>query len=276
MCCRKFHNLITMEFKRIMPCADLEDVVDCFWMITDEQAEPIEQKIIPDGFPEIIFHFGDPYQIRITKDWELQTDNLLAGQITRHFFLRNTGRSETLGIKMKPAAITRLFDISMHDVTDRVVPLKSKIQEGLPDVALLRSLRDDAERVRIIEQALKKFLHGPAPNTWIEKAVDAIFETRGLTPVARLCSIAGTGERQLERAFRKYIGLSPKFYARIIRFSHIFQLIHKKKLNGSELGLEAGFYDQSHFIKNFKAFTGEDPSRYFFDQQTLANFFLKK
>lgn len=265
-----------MEFKRITPCTDLGDVVDCYWIITDEQTEPIEQKIIPDGFPEIIFHFGDPYQIRITQDWELQSDNLLAGQISRHFFLRNTGRSEIFGIKMKPAAIARLFDISMHDVTDRVVPLKSKIQEGLPDVALMRSLRDDAERIRIIEQALMKLLHRPAPNTWIEKVVDVIFETRGLIPVARLCSIAGTGERQLERAFRKYIGLSPKFFARIIRFSHIFQLIHKKNLNSSELGLEAGFYDQSHFIKNFKAFTGEDPSRYFFDQQTLANFFLKK
>jgi AraC-like DNA-binding protein len=47
-------------------------------------------------------------------------------------------------------------------------------------------------------------------------------------------------------------------------------------MNGSELGIASGYYDQSHFIKNFKAFTGEEPSGYFFDQPNLANFFLRK
>ncbi|MGC4021921.1 MAG: helix-turn-helix domain-containing protein [Cyclobacteriaceae bacterium] len=74
--------------------------------------------------------------------------------------------------------------------------------------------------------------------------------------------------------FRTYVGLSPKFYARIIRFNKIFSLIEKNDPQWIDLMNEAGFYDQSHLIRNFKAFTGEDPSAYNFSKKTLANFFL--
>jgi YesN/AraC family two-component response regulator len=52
--------------------------------------------------------------------------------------------------------------------------------------------------------------------------------------------------------------------------------MQKEKISWTQVGLESGYYDQAHFIKNFKAFTGEDPSRYFFEEPNLANFFLKK
>jgi transcriptional regulator GlxA family with amidase domain len=83
-------------------------------------------------------------------------------------------------------------------------------------------------------------------------------------------------ERQLERLFKKYIGLSPKFYSRIIRFNHIFQLVKEKRISWLEITHLSGYFDQSHFIRDFKAFTGEEPSQYFFDAPDMANFFLKK
>ncbi|MBA4053147.1 MAG: hypothetical protein C0490_00390 [Marivirga sp.] len=265
-----------MEFKRLPPSEELKDIIECYWLTINEVSAPSDQKIIPDGFPEIILHFGDPYKIRIKQQWELQPANLLAGQITRYFYLQNTGRSDILGIKFKPAALTHLFKISMHEITDCVVGLNNKIPEHMLDLKAIREPDSHLQKLEIIEKALKKIYITDIVNTPIEKSVSSIFSTNGMTSVTELCDITGTSERQLQRIFKKYIGLSPKFYARIIRFSHIFQVVKEKKLSGSGLGLEAGFYDQSHFIKNFKAFTGEDPSRYFFDQPSLANFFLKK
>jgi methylphosphotriester-DNA--protein-cysteine methyltransferase len=75
---------------------------------------------------------------------------------------------------------------------------------------------------------------------------------------------------------RKFIGLPPKFYARLIRFNYIFSLIQDKKLTWSELASQSGYYDLSHFVKNFQSFTGEDPSSYVFEDENLANFFLLK
>ncbi|NQY35322.1 MAG: AraC family transcriptional regulator [Alteromonadaceae bacterium] len=80
--------------------------------------------------------------------------------------------------------------------------------------------------------------------------------------------------RQLERYFKQAIGLPPKLYCRIIRFAYIFKLISTNNSNWSEISTQAGFYDQSHFIKNFKEFTGEEPSKYGFKAENLANLFL--
>ena len=110
----------------------------------------------------------------------------------------------------------------------------------------------------------------------IESTLDLIFNSKGMATVTEMTTIAGVGERQLERLFKKYVGLSPKYYARIIRFNYIFQLIKSKNSSWTEIVYQSGYYDQSHFIRNFKAFTGEDPSSYFFEENNMANFFLNK
>lgn len=110
----------------------------------------------------------------------------------------------------------------------------------------------------------------------IKQQLDLIFSTNGMLTVAEMATAAGISERQLERLFKKYIGLSPKYYARIIRFNYIFELIKSKQHTWAEVVYQSGYYDQSHFIRNFKAFTGEDPSSYYFEEKNMANFFLNK
>jgi AraC-like DNA-binding protein len=94
--------------------------------------------------------------------------------------------------------------------------------------------------------------------------------------VTELCETVYISERQIQNLFKKYVGLSPKLFARIIRFSYIFQLQEKKEQNWAGLAYDAAFYDQAHFIRNFKNFTGESPAAYGFDENNMANFFLKK
>ena len=266
-----------MQFTRISPKKELSHLIECYWTVENDDPTPLLQKIIPDGFPEMIFHYGDQYTINLGDKWEVQSKNLLAGQITNHFFLKNTGRSSILGIKFRPAALTHLFAISMNELTNRVVDLSSVHREILETLEKsLKAADNHSQRIDIIQDQLFNMIPARLPKMPIDEAIALIFSTKGMISVAGICDAAGTSERQLERIFKKYIGLSPKFYARIIRFSYIFQVVKEKEMSGIELGLESGFYDQSHFIKNFKAFTGEDPSRYFFEQPNLANFFLKK
>jgi AraC-like DNA-binding protein len=110
----------------------------------------------------------------------------------------------------------------------------------------------------------------------VEISLDLIFSSAGACSVSDLAATAGVGTRQLELFYKKFVGLSPKFYARVVRFSKIFLLIQEDKPNWAEIAHLSGYFDQAHFIKNFKAFTGEEPSRYGFDKEDLANFFLMK
>jgi AraC-like DNA-binding protein len=266
-----------MEFSRIHPPAELRKLVECYWIARSSNTTPILQKIIPDGFPELIFHFGDPYRIKLTDTWEQQANNLLAGQITKFFFLENSGNSDILGIKLAPAAVTHLFGTNMSALCDRVVSLEEVDHPWLLKIhALIREANTHESRIQIFNQQLIDLQSQLSEDDPLEQAIKIIHESHGVIAVAALCQQCGFSERQAERLFKRCIGLPPKFYARVVRFSHIFQVAQEKQLSWSEVGLESGFYDQAHFIKDFKAFAGEDPSRYFFDEPTLANFFMKK
>jgi AraC-like DNA-binding protein len=263
-----------MNFRRVEPTGAAKHWVDSYWIIESDDNAPHDQKIIPDGYPEIILHFADRYRINISGSWEDQDFSLLAGQIKQHFYLRNTGCVSILGIKLQPYALTQLFQLDMSLVTDKVVPLDAVKIQPLTDLdKRIRVAHEMDERVAIVNKFFESFSFAVFP---IQKAINSILETKGGITVEKLSEEMAVSERQTERLFKKIIGLSPKFYCRIIRFNAIFQLLSQRDPSWAELAYEAGFADQSHFIRNFKAFTGEGPSDYGFDEKTLANFFLKK
>lgn len=267
-----------MLFKRILPAPDLRPFVESYWIVQDEDTTPVQQKIIPDGFPEVIFHFGDTYRINISGEWTAQSRSLLAGQIKKHFFLENTGRSDMIGIKFQPAAISRLFHASMDAFTDRVADLEEALGEvAVPWKVIAFSAEASEKKVEALEHFIREAVKQVKTETpLVDGSLSEIFSSHGMCSVSDLAQKAGVSERYLEQQFKKQVGLSPKFYARIIRFSRIFQLVQEENPVWSDLVYGAGFYDQSHFIRNFKSFTGEDPSRYGFTKKDLANFFMKK
>lgn len=268
-----------MIYERIAPTHSLSDYIESFWLIDSENAiVPQKQKIIPDGHPELIFHYSDSYRINISGIWETQANSLLAGQIRNHFYLENTGKSGMIGIKLMPATLTKLFGLNMSTYTDKVVALSSLTAE-LPQLSSLPkpSLETKEQFIQGFEEIITTQLATmKIKKAEVEVAIDELQESHGSVSITELSNKIGIGERQLERQFSRYIGLSPKFYARVLRLGYIFELMQKQDNSWSDLVYQSGFYDQSHFIKNFKEFTGEDPSAYGISEENMANFHLKK
>jgi AraC-like DNA-binding protein len=267
-----------MLFKRFIPQKGLEKFVECYWVIESDDTIPAIQKIIPDGFPEIIFHYRAPYQININGSWQLQSSSLLAGQIKKYFFLQNSGASGVFGIKFKPPALTHLFNVSMNEFTDKVVAVN---EVNISSLTLLeheiKSCSNYEEMIIATDKRLQAIVaRVSAENTIIDRAIDIIFATAGTISITEIQKQLFITERHLQRIFQKYIGISPKFYTRIIRFGQIFHLMQQANVSWLDITHRSGYFDQSHFIKDFKAFSGEDPSKYFFDTPNMANFFLKK
>ncbi len=263
-----------MDFTRITPHPDLDEFIECYWMMYSDDSVPIVEKIIPDGFTEIIFNYRDVYKSKTIGDWNLQSPNLLAGQLKTFFYLQNTGSTGSVAVKLKPAALTQLFGLSMDQYVDKIVDLdsfpNSEFKQLKEKILTCVSIGSNIQ-VHFIKRILDDYfalLIPKASENPLKEPLELIFNSHGIVTVAEIVAIAGVGERQLERLFKKYIGLSPKYYARIIRFNYIFKLIKSKKNSWAEIVYKSGYYDQSHFIQNFKAFTGEDPSSYFFEKKT--------
>lgn len=267
-----------MIYHRQLPTEALRHLINCYWHIDSEGVEVIEtQKIVPDGYPEIILHYGDSYEINNSGEWTPQSRYLLAGQLKHHFFLRNTGVSGMIGIKLQPAALTFLLGVDQSVLTGKVIELPNDITQFLsPIIPLLKPGLDVIEVCNELDGAFLKQAPQETNTKDIEEALALIIERKGNIGVNELTQTVNCSERKLERLFKRFVGLSPKFYARIIRLSYIFELMQEGDKSWSDLVYDSGFYDQSHFIKNFKEFTGEDPSSYGFDERNMANFHLRK
>ena len=266
-----------MIYQRRPPASQLATIINCYWLIDSEGDTSIDrQKIVPDGFPELIIHYKDAYRIKLGDDWQLQEKRLFAGQIKNHFYLENTEASGMIGIKLSPTAITHLFDLDMSQFTGKVVSMPEGIDNLLSDLDL--TIVPDFEAIfNQLDDTFTDFIDSQDfEEKPVDKAIQLIFQNHGNLSLKELAEACYCSERQLERQFKHYIGLSPKFYSRIIRLGYIFELMQQGDPSWSDLVYDSGFYDQSHFIKNFQEFTGEDPSSYGFDEENMANFHLRK
>lgn len=267
-----------MKFFQQNPTKKLHCIIKEFWAINDPKAiDSKQEKIIPDGYPEMIFHYGDPYQSNVNGTWKLQSKDIIAGQITNYFFLQNTGSIGMFAIKFQPWALHTLFGINSAFLTNKVENINFEthpILIQLKNIAI--SQHSFSEKVVMIEEWFLKNFNLPTKTTKGEHATQLIIEAKGNISSKQLENTVGITQRSLERYFKSHIGLSPKFYSRIIRFAHIFSLVQKENVDWADIIYQSGFYDQSHFIKNFKEFSGEDPSKYGFFENSMANFFLKK
>ncbi len=272
-----FLFLVHMIYEQVSPKTELSHIVKSFWLIDSEGDKTIHQeKVIPDGYPELIFHYGDAYRINISGSWEIQENTILAGQIRNYFFLENTGESKMFAIKLQPWTPKELFDVEMPSITDRVIPVQGAMLDTLKGVQKIAvSSISFSDKVRQIEDWFDRFILEKDLSTKY-RVTQKMIDERGSISLKQLQEEYQIGERSMERYFKTYIGLPPKFYARVIRFSYIFQLVQEKEIDWADIVYRAGYYDQSHFIKNFKEFTGEDPSKYGFSEENMANFFLKR
>lgn len=126
----------------------------------------------------------------------------------------------------------------------------------------LIAAKTDKKKLEVIETFLTSRIINSCPELLL-KIVSAIHESRGTENVAQLAKKFSTTERTINRHFNKYIGINPIEYINLIRFRSVINASNYSKEDPFGTALDAGYYDQSHFIKHFKEFSRVTPSQYF-------------
>lgn len=265
-----------MKYSEFFPDRLLQPYIECYWIV-EGNSDVTTQKIVPDGFTEIVFHFGDLYRFRNYRGEErIQSRCILAGQITQPVYLTPTGKSGVLGIKFKPTGIWKLFGWEMNSFTDKAVDLmelpRLKLNNLIDQLVLVDS---NSIRVELVEQYLLN-QRVEARATIVDNVANEITVSNGIVSINELCEKFSLSPRKLERMFNEQVGISAKRYARLVRFRHVFQLLKKEEWNKAEATYLAGYFDQAHFNKEFKTFSGEDPRSYFAQHHEFANFFMDR
>ncbi|MFZ1699984.1 MAG: helix-turn-helix domain-containing protein [Pyrinomonadaceae bacterium] len=269
-----------MHYEEISPSEPLKRHVKCFWALKIDDAVQVGQPetVLPDGSLEIVFNLADRFR-RIHADGkvELQPQTIVVGQMRRYVTIEPTGRVDLLGVRFHTAGAYHLFKCSLSQLTDKIVELDSILGRDRSHlVERIHTARSTRERVAIVENLLLRSPTKPRSNENVVEVVkDHIERHAGGVSIYSTARQFGVSQRQLERHFLDLVGVSPKFYSRIVRLQGFLAAVRSSSQTDLlTTALQFGFYDQPHFVREFTGFAGKSPTAFFRDQNRMADAFI--
>jgi AraC-like DNA-binding protein len=177
------------------------------------------------------------------------------------FLSKNT---ETLLVKFKETGAALFFTQSIHDFFETSVPLTDIYpRQFIEDLReRLAEPKTDHARLQYLQAFLSSRVNQKKPDQLIAAAVEKIHHHHGNLKIQELCRDLNISLDAFEKRFRKIIGTSPKQFCFIVRMKHAIGSISRENGSLYSTAFNLGYFDQTHFIKDFKAFTGQTPSLY--------------
>ena len=247
---------------------DLAALVKCYWTLEVPAREDVDrQLIVPDGCIEMAFILGDDI-MRYTSDDEfvLQPRAMVLGQITRQFYIKPTGAVDSFAVRFYPYGFASFARVNINTLSNTETPLAALFGEEASRLLSQRVFQANNTRARIdiVEGfLLDRLSEKETIDKIVHEAIEAMLETRGSGAIEDILNDPVSGRRRLERAFRQKIGLSPKQLSKVIRLQAAMKMVlNRQSQSLTEIAYESDYYDQAHFIRDFKEFTGTTPRKF--------------
>lgn len=238
------------------PGKDLENFVYCFWQLKTSKGldQPFVYRVVSDGCIDIFFNHYHP------------SENFVMGFCRKYTEFAIGTSFNYIGIRFLPSAFPLLFGVNAKMLSNKSQELK----DFLPDLSMWIgsnvSSSDSFENIigllgsRILN--IVRTLHFQFDRRFFD-ALELIFRKNGFLDTEKDL-MTGLSPRHLRRIFNFYIGTTAKTFSNVVRFQYILNAISSKKsLREDKIYFDVGFFDQAHFIKNFKTFYGVSPSEAF-------------
>ena len=251
-----------MGFATYIPSDILKPYVKSFAI--QETDNETMYKVLPDTCLVMGFQFKGKLSL-LNNQEELKLSSSGISGITDHYkTFKNSAGIGTVLVFFKEAGAAIFFKQPVHELFRESLSLDNFIlrSELLLLEEQLREAKTDKTRIKIIETFLIAQMNANEPDKLVFEALELIYKSNGNIRIKELMQRLHISQSPLEKRFRKTVGASPKKFASIVRFKYAIRN-YKESDSLTGLGYEAGFYDQAHFIKEFKIFTGETPETFF-------------
>jgi AraC-like DNA-binding protein len=171
-----------------------------------------------------------------------------------------------IGAYFRPGGLAAFTSVPVDELTDRVVRVEDVLGRAAANVAGDLAEASEAVRIDALESLLIARLHKQRRTTAsldVAGVAASIEQSAGRVAVEQLAHEAGISRQHLTRVFREHVGVSPKLYARLARFQSSLACAAAGELaDGAHAALALGYADQSHWIAEFKEFSGLTPHRF--------------
>jgi AraC-like DNA-binding protein len=249
-----------MKYEIHTPCARLKPYVK--HIVISENEDMGSYKVFPG--PSVVMGFQYAGRLAYLDD-SLEHPLAAAGitGLTDKFrTFKNTTNTGTVLVIFHETGASHFFADPLNELFGESLSLDNLFNRDQLNYTSdrLSIAKNDIERVQIIEQLLINHLTPRSEDLIVNKALQYIYQSKGTMRMSELAKKLNTSQSPLEKRFRRIVGSSPKKFASIVRVKNILSALDE----GTEelTPFEAGYYDQAHFIKEFKKFTSETPEQY--------------
>lgn len=256
-----------MHHQAYPPSASLNHLVRCHWTFTSSHAELAQTlTVVPDGCVNMVFHCGAPYrQYMGGGAYVHQPRCFIIGQLTQPLHLQPTGDTDIFAVRFHPHGFSAFCAVSPRTMHNRAIPLEDLFGNAariLSDSVL--GAGSAAERMLLIEHFLVQHLRPVrSEDESLVPLLDAMQASRGQIALDAVLTGSGLSRRQQERRFAQQVGLSPKQLCKMIRLQSVLPALLSGSFDSlTELAMFGDYYDQAHFIKDFRALTSFTPSQF--------------
>jgi AraC-like DNA-binding protein len=233
-----------------------------------ETSEESTYKVLPDTGLVIGFQYkGRLSLLQDHADTPLSISGV-SGLADHSRTFSNSSDIGTVLIFFKEAGATPFFKQPLHELFRESISLDNFMlrSELLCLEEQLAEAKKDTQRVAAVEQFLIGRMDNPEPDKLVLAALALIHKSKGNIRIKELTEKLHISQSPLEKRFRKAVGASPKKFTSIVRLKNVLRQFDPAN-SLTALGYETGFYDQAHFIREFKMFTGDTPEKFFSDKQ---------
>lgn len=257
-----------MIYYTIPPAPEISSYVRFFWVLESNASgeHPYIHRSLADGCCEIIFHYQGKFD-------EVLTD----GSLVSSLYSGVSGPSQKFsrfciregfgifGAYLYPFAVSLLFGIPTSALSNNIPDLATVLgQEGRDLEEQIILAPDNNTRIQILKIFITSKLRSfKSYQPSVVSAILHIINMKGIVNVKDVAVQHNLSTRQFERNFKTWAGFGPKLYSRIIRFQAATSKYKGKHKSLTEVAYDCGYYDQSHFIHDFKEFSGFHPKQYF-------------
>lgn len=250
-----------MRFEKILPSPPLRPYIK--YLAISENPEAQTYKVFPSTGLVLGFQYGGRLSaLQDNRETRLQPSGITG--ISDHVkVFRNSLNTGTILVFFTEVGITCFSDCPAHELFNQSVSLDNlfhpdRVSETEEKLALAAS---DNARVKIVERFLLSELKDRKTDKLIVEAVRLIYEANGSVRIKELNEKLAISQSPFEKRFRKVVGTTPKKFASIVRFNAVLKNLDTRK-SLIEICYAYNFFDQAHFIKDFKQYTGDTPENF--------------
>ncbi len=254
-----------MQFHIIPPCAELAPYVRHYWVLESCAEEGnIRERVVSNDSIELMFHYRKPFQsLNAANEVSSQPQSIISGLNNSWFDVSTQGAAGAIAVSFLPGTAYNFFRFPLVDIAGKNLHLADVIKhEAMHLEEKIGNATSIQQRVKTIEQFLLKRIHPMAmyDSRLINQGITYIKQYGGQIRAYELSQKLSITPKSLERKFATYVGKSPKQFIKIIRLQEAMKYLsaaHPGSL--TQFALANGYFDQSHFIKDFKTWSGYTP-----------------